>query len=194
MSVVLDLLWHGFRQASGLSITSDGLLVIRQDTVAEAADEDVRFASGLRVDARLRFDPLTLEADLAIRDGDLEGDRGLETALILSLFNDARCSVEELQRFGGEDRRGWWANTLAEIDDDEWGSKLWLLSREKQTPQTLLRAREYAQDALQWMVDDGIADAVNVEAVYPRRALLGLGVEIVRAKRPRERFAFVWEQ
>ena len=63
-------------------------------------------------------------------------------------------------------------------DGDRTGSRLWLLSREKTLPEVLRRAHDYAFEALIWLVDDGIARAVDVDATMPRPGLLALAVKI----------------
>lgn len=59
---------------------------------------------------------------------------------------------------------GWWGDSYADEDGDQWGSKLWLLFRSKTTPDVLKLAEQYAKDALQWMIDDGIASRVETHA------------------------------
>lgn len=192
MTSVIDFLTAGFQQASGLSLTTGGLLVLSD--VAEGARPDENVVPA-RVDVRLVFDVFeTLDADAVLEDGDLGVEVGLVTAILLSLFTDARATDEELSQFGEEeDPRGWCLDFLSQFAGDVSGSKLWLLLREKQTPETLARAKSFAQDALAWLIEDGIADAVNVTAIYPRRGLLGIVVEVVRALSGSRRFAFVWE-
>lgn len=193
MSRALNLLTRGLTQASGLSISSEGLLIV-EEIAAEA-----RLATGeRRVDVRM-IDPETLEADLQLEAGDLARELTLRTAVMLSLFSDARATPVELSRYGDDDPRGWWGDLLAQVDGDRWGSKLWLLEREKQTDETLNRAREYAFDSLRWLSEDGIAERVDVEAAWmdrldPRfpRGFLGLGISIEKPAQPDERFAFVW--
>jgi phage gp46-like protein len=53
-----------------------------------------------------------------------------------------------------------------EVQGDQIGSKLWLLKREKRTLETLNRAEEYAVEALQWMIEDGVADSVEASASW----------------------------
>lgn len=53
-------------------------------------------------------------------------------------------------------RGGWWFNP-------EFGSRLHLLNRAKNTERTALLAREYCREALQWLLDTGRATAVEVE-------------------------------
>lgn len=190
MSSPIDLLTGGLIDAGGLALTTGGLLVARQVVPGAGAV----FTVPPRVDVKILFD-LTdlLDGDIALEDGDLVVENSLGSALLISLFTDRRADADELARFGGDDPRGWWADSLALVPGDECGSKLWLLQREKQTAETLQRAREYTEQALAWLIEDGICERVNVEALYPRDRLLGLIVEPVRARATNERFAFVWE-
>jgi phage gp46-like protein len=119
----------------------------------------------------------------------LAEDDGLETAVIISLFTDRRAEADD-ELPAGDDRRGWWGDALAEVEGDRIGSRLWLLSREKQLPQVLARAREYALEALQWLIEDGVASAVDVTAEIVRQGVLGLSVEIRRAGKPPVRYRF----
>lgn len=117
--------------------------------------------------------------DLATISGDVLLTDGLETAVILSLFLDARARDDDTLPDGGTDRRGWWADDAAPTaDGDRTGSRLWLLSREKTLPEVLRRAHDYAAEALAWLVDDGIARAVDVGATMPRPGLLALAVKV----------------
>lgn len=111
---------------------------------------------------------------LSLTGPDLAADEGLRTAVLVSLFTDRRAEADDELPDGSTDRRGSW-------DDPERGSRLWLLGREKQTQRTLERAREYAEEALAWLVEDGIARAVTVSAEWVRTGVLGLRVVIERA-------------
>jgi len=96
--------------------------------------------------------------------GDFEHDATFTTALIISLFTDRRAKEEDpLPDPESNNRRGWWGDNLAEVQDDRIGSRLWLLSREKTTQDVLIRAKQYAEEALQWLIDDGVAAKVEVE-------------------------------
>lgn len=133
--------------------------------------------------------------DLAVADGDLAVDAGLETAVTISLFTDRRAEPDDILPDGGSDRRGWWGDAWPAVEGDRIGSRLWLLSREKQAPDVLRRAREYAAEALQWLVADGIASDVQVEAGNPRPGLLALDIRITRPDRSEVdiRYDNVWE-
>jgi len=129
---------------------------------------------------------LTEGADVALANGDLVLDTGLGSAVLRSLLTDRRATSDELVRAGVTDPRGWWG----ENDGDRWGSGLWLLAREKQTAETLNRAREYAREALRWLITEGAAETVEVDATYPSSERLALAVRVVRGKSTR--WAQLW--
>lgn len=111
----------------------------------------------------------TTGADLSI------DDTGLESAVLISLFTDRRVRPDDLPP-GQTDRRGWWGDTLT--PNDQIGSELWLLDREKQTNETLARAEGYCREALVWLVEDGVARAVDVTAEWIGRGTLGICVSV----------------
>lgn len=130
-------------------------------------------------DARLEW--AGQRADLALELTDLAAEQGLRTAVIVSLFSDARARDDDRMPDGSADRRGFWGDVYARLDGDELGSRLWLLEREKQAPAVLAQAREYAEDALRWLLDERIASAVSVAAERLPDDTLGL---VVRIERP----------
>lgn len=189
MTSPLDLALGGLGQMSGLSLTTGGLLVLREFTPIVGATGVLR----PRIDARLLFDTSTLDGDVLLLAGDLLAENSLQTALLLSLFTDRRATRDELERFGGDDPRGWWGDVDAQVPGDQFGSRLWLLEREVDTDETLNRARAYAEEAVAWVVEDGLAESIPVAAEYLRPGVLALQISPVRARADRERFAFVWE-
>lgn len=124
--------------------------------------------------------------DLELAAGDVRTDGGLGTAALASLFTEARATLEEAASIGVQALAGWWPDSEA----DRWGSKLWLLRREKATRETLARAGEYARRALDWMVEDGIASRIGATATSPRAGELDLEVRIVRGLD--SRWAHAW--
>lgn len=115
-------------------------------------------------DIKILWNSDLMEGNLSIEDEDLESDAGLETAVIISLFTDRRArDDDELPDPNNPDRRGWWGDLVAEVEDDQIGSRLWLLARSKTTPDILVKAKEYAEEALQWLIDDGAAQKIEVE-------------------------------
>lgn len=111
---------------------------------------------------------------------DLASERGLRTAVIISLFTDRRAEPDDVIPDGTTDRRGHWGDAYLDNDNDSIGSRLWLLAREKQTQDVLNRAREYCIEALQWLIDDNIASAVNVTTEWLRRGVMAIYVIVLQ--------------
>ena len=103
-------------------------------------------------------------------------DDDLTRAVINSLFCWRRANDDD--ELPGTSRYGWWGDTF-EVDD-KFGSRLWLLSRAKMTEQTALRAKEYAEEALQWLIDDGVAAEVIVTVERATADRLDMSVEITK--------------
>ncbi len=112
--------------------------------------------------------------------GDLAGDDGLETAVLISLFSDARATPDMIPEEDQDgDLRGYWGDLET---PDSTGSLLWTIRRAKQLTRTLAEAREYCERALKWMIDDKVADRVVVTTEYPQRGWMAIQVDIYRAQ------------
>lgn len=103
-------------------------------------------------------------------NGTLVPETSLRTAAIVSLLSDRRADGDDRLPYEVRsenpipaDRRGWAGDAF---DNRRLGSRLWLLAREKQTTETLRRAIFYVREALQWMLDDGHAVSLDVEASW----------------------------
>jgi phage gp46-like protein len=147
-------------------------------------------------DLALTWDEALAAADLTFTDGALALDGGLGSAVTLSLFTDRRAEDDDRLPQAGGDRRGWWGDLYTTVDGARRriGSRLWLLEREKRTPETLARAREYAEEALAWLVEDRVASRVEVIVETTPEGWLALGVVVTRPDGPdRERFDYVWK-
>ena len=158
-------------------------------------------------DIALVLDDDTFTADLMLSSGALVADDGLRTAILISLFTDARASEDANLPEEGNDRCGWWGDQFAEgagvdagtsNDRNRIGSLLWLLGRGKATDANLRRAKQWAEEALGWLVRDRVASRVSVEvAIQPIdgiRQRLAIGVDLYRPGGPdRQRFDFTWE-
>lgn len=131
--------------------------------------------------------------DIALSGADLASDDGLDTAVTLSLLLDRRAQPSDGIP-DDVDPRGWWGDTYSAISGDAIGSRLWTLQREKQLSSVARRAHDYAVEALQWLVDDGVASAVNVAATWVARGMLALDVTIERPTQPpfNRQYQYVW--
>ena len=115
----------------------------------------------------------------------------LARSVLISLFSWRRAAKDDV--LPGKTRFGWWGDTFA--GKDQIGSRLWLLAREKMTNDVISRAQEYAKEALDWMIADGVASEVIVHAERPRdSSSLNIMVTIVRPDRAETsvRFVDVW--
>jgi phage gp46-like protein len=133
--------------------------------------------------------------DLELENGDLKADNGLETAVSISLFSDRRVSVEELPDLE-KSRRGFWGDSYPSVDQDLTGSRLWTLARSKRTIETLRRAEDYAREALAWLIEDGVAETIEVVATFGNTTVAGdwkLDISISRPNGTESRFQVVWD-
>ena len=144
-------------------------------------------------DVALIFDPMQ-GGKIVWSSRDLLADDGLQTAIVISLFSDRRCATDQLPD-NETDQRGFWADAFSMLDGDSTGSLLWLLRREKTINSVLGRAKDYARDALRWLVDDKVAQAVNVETEYLDRGPMAIYVEVIRptGDAVSYRFEYAWE-
>ncbi len=93
---------------------------------------------------------------------DFDLDEGLEAAVIISAYGDARATVEQLPS-GEIDQRGYWGDIVTEVEGDETGSLLWTLQREKALDTVVEKGKSYLRRALKWMIDDGVALRIEVD-------------------------------
>jgi phage gp46-like protein len=119
--------------------------------------------------------------DLELEAGDLRHENGLTTSVLVSLFSDGLAAADDELPDLGSDRRGWWAAEVLEEDRGRgFGSLLWLLERGKLQNETLVEAEAHASSALAWLVEDGIAERVQVSASRLDRSTMLLAVTLIR--------------
>lgn len=186
-----------------IRVTVDGRIRITEDGGAERIIErrpqvivPVAQVVTKLPDVRTVWDPFGLAGDWLFAPPDLVTGRDLETAAIISLFTDRLANPDDqLPDPHDADRRGWWADYGA---DYPIGSRIWLISREKETEDVRQRAEEYCREALQWMLDDDVADTVEVTAAWNPRApgRLDVDVTITRARNQllKRHFSWAWGQ
>lgn len=87
-------------------------------------------------------------------------ETSLIRAVVISLFTWRRAAPDD--PVDDEERFGWWGDSYPSVADDRIGSRLWLLRRVKLTAGTQRDAEFYANEALQWLLDDGQVLEVDV--------------------------------
>ncbi len=115
--------------------------------------------------------------DYPLNEAGLIEDEGLSSMVLLCLFTDARALASDALPYENSDRRGWPGDSFAAFN---WGSRLWLLSREKITSSTLNRAKDYAREALQPLIDFKLIKASNVSAKRVSRNAVALTIEVIK--------------
>jgi phage gp46-like protein len=113
-------------------------------------------------------------------------------AVIVSLFTWRRAQIDDHPP--DTEKMGWWGDSYSNEPNRPIGSRLWLLGRSKLTDDIPILAIGYAQEALLWLVEEGVAAAVEVRAERQGLDILALGIVIVRgdASTLDIRFADVW--
>lgn len=102
-------------------------------------------------------------ADLSIESGatDVDRDPGLETALIVAIFTNASANDDDELPDDNDERGGHFSEV---ITGQPFGSRLWLLRRSNLTEDTLQRAKEYTEEAIdRHLVNEGLAKGHEVE-------------------------------
>lgn len=126
-------------------------------------------------------------ADIVIENGDILSDNGLATAVMISLFSDARAPESEVLPDGETSRRGWWGDYIGTTT----GSLLWLSEREKTLPSTAAKKKRYCEDALKWLLDKNIAQKVEVTATIIKPQAVQIKINIYRGTS--KDYSYLWE-
>ncbi|MCL2430286.1 MAG: phage GP46 family protein [Alphaproteobacteria bacterium] len=141
-------------------------------------------------DIRTAWEPFAFRGDWLIEPPALGEGADLETAVLISLFSDARADDDDRLPGSADDKRGWWAGPI--------GSRLWLLTREKSTNDVRLRARDYCREALAWMIEDQVADQIDVSAEWAGKINDRLDIEVAIYRDGKEilrrRYDWTWRQ
>lgn len=121
----------------------------------------------------------------------------LESAVIISLFSWRRAKEDDNIE-PNQPREGWWGDKAESEENISYpiGSRLWLLRREKITPAIIQNAVDYAKEALQWLVDDGIVSSVDISTELSESHKLSLLVMLYRngAEEAGLRFYDLWNE
>lgn len=124
-------------------------------------------------DITTSWNPVTLMADWQMAGADLAQGTDLITAAYISLFTDRLAQPSDVIPDGTNDPRGWVGDLGAAYPI---GSRLWLLTRAKATQDTLNNAYDYIQEALQWMLDDGVVARIDIDVEWITPRMLGAQV------------------
>lgn len=113
----------------------------------------------------------------------------LETAVLISLFTDRRADPEDRLPDGSQDPRGWWGD---QGKDRPIGSKIWLRMRSKRTTETLQIVKGDIQEALQWLLDDGVVATIDVTTQWDGPGFLAAVVTLSQVSGTAQALRYSW--
>jgi phage gp46-like protein len=144
-------------------------------------------------------------ADLVLAGPEAANNRGafvaeqeIRTAVIICLMTD--IAVDESELRDGDTQRGWPGDGFdLQGMERSLGSKLWLLRRSTvDAEQVPLLAEQYAKQALDTLIEQGVCVRVDAEArAVPAENRLELGVSLFGREGARvfqDKFSILWEQ
>lgn len=102
-------------------------------------------------------------ADLTFENGQGRMDAGLYTAVYAAMFT----------------RRGWWGNRVVD-EDEQLGSRIDELLERNLTNRVRLDFIEEARTALAWLVTEGIAESVEVDASIVAPGVLAAEITVAQ--------------
>jgi len=149
-------------------------------------------------DIRVVWDPERMAGEWLLKGRMLDTAGELVTAVAVALFTHRTAEADDPLPHFAADRRGWWADFDAgEIyGATPIGSRLWLLSREKQTDETRARAAQYIREALDPFVEMRLVERYDLAVDW--FAFERLGAEITFYRGPKEsiavRFEKLWDE
>ena len=135
------------------------------------------------------WDLTNARGDWTSINGVLTSGNDLQTAILISLFTDRTALPDDVIPDGTTDPRGWWADAGA---DYPIGSRLWLLDRSKQTADVLKRAADYINEALQWLIDDGVVVKFDVLTEFTRPGMLGAQITAHKTDGSTQASSYAW--
>lgn len=128
--------------------------------------------------------------DFVIEGNEFASAGGFETAIPVSLFTDARAPAALVSE--PRYRRGWIGNLMTAATMRQLGSILWVLDQSRITQETINVARLAAQDAFQWMIDDGEALGVNVDVENNAKGRFVITINITDTSNVVSRYQTLW--
>ena len=128
--------------------------------------------------------------DLQISGGDFATVDGFETAILVSLFSDARAPASSVQE--AQSRRGWVGDILSAGSGRGIGSLLWLYEQSRITAEIKNQIADAARRCMQWMVADGVAQSVAASVTESTLRSVTIRIDIVTITGDVQSYAVLW--
>lgn len=116
----------------------------------------------------------------------------LTRSVVISLFSWRRAELDD----NAEQPMGWWGDTWPMIQNDRIGSRLYLLRRTTLTNKTPLQARTYINQALAWMIEDGVAARIDTQVERTGIDMLAVAITLWQRNGTRHQITFddLWSE
>ncbi len=140
------------------------------------------------------WDVANNRGDWQLQGAMLETGSDLATSVLNSFFSDRAAQPGDVIPDGSSDPRGWPCEDDAEFP---LGSRMWLLSRAKQTQKVLQDAQAYLAESVQWLIADGVVarfDITTVWAAPGRLAATAIAYKPDGTSQPLGTYSWVWKQ
>ncbi len=128
--------------------------------------------------------------DIVVSNGTIQSVDGLESAILVSLFTDARASSAIV----GDPllRRGWVGNILVQNLERELGSVLWLADQARTDQNTLNFFQDEVRNAFQWMLDDNVVSRVTIATEIEDSVTIKVSISFLTTNNQLERYVILW--
>lgn len=176
------------------TVSSHAVLAVPFDWIllpAPAVDQAWHDNSNLCTQPVDGVDVLTVSHCLAL-------ESGLHTAVIHSLFTDARAGRDDALPYGSTDQGGWVGESFVPNNGQQhgaYGSRLWLNYYVVSQNEKLEAQRFAAQESLAWLIDTAVVDSIDVKASFVNKQtfdMLALHIVMRRDGRDQPVYDAVW--
>lgn len=122
--------------------------------------------------------------------GDIETKESFDTSILMSIFCERRALPSEMPI--SHYRRGWIGNEST--PGFEIGSKLWLYEQSRITRSVLNGVSSVIKEGLEWMVEDKIAESIEVRSFMRETGTIETEISIARpSSKVEKRYFELWE-
>ena len=121
--------------------------------------------------------------------GDIATGSSLDTFIIICLFEEVRAAATEVAE--AIQRRGWAGNEST--PDFEQGSKAWEFEQARVTATMLNDLGGVVRDSLQPLIDEGIAEDVEVQTPRLQNGAVIVYIDFLRSGSRESRFYTLWD-
>jgi len=132
------------------------------------------------------------DIELDSAGADLQGATNLITSILIQLFTDARSNSDDPV----PDSRGWAGDSLNPEGKQNIGSRLWIVENDFMTQDLLTKIENLATDALQTIIDQGIAKKITIDASFLNKVNgeIELKIDVTDPQENAQIFKYVWDQ